>query len=289
MSSLLFVPAVDARKVERACALPVRGVILDLEDGVSASAKPAARANVARFAAQLQAAGQKAIVRINAVDSPEWLADIAVAVAARIDTIVVPKCEGARALAAMDEALASAEDAYAVVSGTTRLIVQVETARGLAHLDEILASSARATSATLGLADLCADLGVDWDDAVRGDPPLFVDERLRLAIASRAASLEPPWDSVFLRIDDGDGFERDARLGRRLGCQGKLIIHPAQIGPVTEAYRMPELDRARAERIVSAYEEAAARGIGALRVDGLMVDAPVVARARALLEPRDGA
>jgi len=91
-----------------------------------------------------------------------------------------------------------------------------------------------------------------------------------------------------MNIGDGAGFADDVRLGRRVGCQGKLVVHPSQIEPVNAAYRIGDDELKRAQRIVESFERAVERGSGALTVDGMLVDEPVVARARAVLATAEG-
>jgi citrate lyase subunit beta/citryl-CoA lyase len=221
-------------------------------------------------------------VRINALSSAWWEADARAAVAAGATTLLVPKADDPAALAALDGVLAEAERAAGIAAGSTRLVALVETALGVMLMRDVL-SAPRVDAATLGLADLAVDLGTSWDDALLETPALFLNERTQLSLVSRALRREPPYDAVWLAISEEAGFAGDVALGRRLGCQGKFVIHPRQIDPVNAAYAVSEEERARAQAIVDAYDAAARAGKGALMLDGMLVDEPVVVQARAIL------
>lgn len=283
MSSLLFVPAGETRKFEKACTLPCRAIVVDLEDAVSADAKEDARGSLAGFAIDAKQRRRELIVRMNGVQTSLWEEDVRAIVKSGPRTILVPKCEDPAQIRLLDDALAAEERHRGLAAGTTKLILLVESARGLARMESLLSASPRIVSATIGMVDLCTDLAMTWEQAMCETPPLFLEERMRLSILSRAADLERPWDTVYLAIDRPEAFREDARLGRRLGCQGKFVIHPAQIPIVQEIYRVSDAEIARAKRIVEEFEVALRAGRGAVSVDGMLVDEPVVVRARALL------
>jgi citrate lyase subunit beta/citryl-CoA lyase len=283
MSSLLFVPAGETRKFHKACTLACRAIVVDLEDAVSAEAKEEARGSLAGFAIDAKQRRRELIVRMNGVHTSLWEEDVRAIVKAGPRTILVPKCEDPAQIQVLDDALADEERRLGLAAGTTKLILLLESARGLARMERLLSASPRIVSATIGMVDLCTDLGISWEGTMYESPPLFVEERLRLSILSRAANLERPWDTVYLAIDRPEAFREDVRLGRRLGCQGKFVIHPTQIPIVDETYRVSEAEIARAKRIVEEFEVALRAGRGAVSVDGMFVDEPVVVRARALL------
>ena len=286
MFSLLFVPALDAHKLGKALGLACRGIILDLEDSIAEPRKDEARrAAVGHLQALHGHVGTKAIyVRINGYETPHWREDLQQLVPLQPKGLMVPKVESIDALREMDELISDVERRNGTPAGATRLALILETALGVSRMDQILGASNRVCWASLGMADLTRDLGISWESSMGAAPEMFLSERLHLAIASRAAGREAPWDSVYMRLNDPAGLVRDTEVGVRLGYQGKAIIHPSQIEPVNQAYGLFEQEVERARRIVAAYRLAQQEGLGAIEVDGALVDRPVVQRAEELLQ-----
>ncbi len=278
MFASLFVPATDGRKIRKAATLAVREIVLDLEDGVAASAKDDARMALAAAAAQLRAANRDVCVRINALTTPHWRDDLAAALDAGVLRLVVPKLESLHDYEALDSVLDARDPARRV-----HYSVLFETAAAVAAMDRLIVHTPRLRGISLGLADLCADLGTSWQAACAQSPPLFLSAREQLALLARANGLERPWDAVWLDIADGDGLKADAQIGRRLGYGGKSAIHPSQVAIINAVYAPTADELARAGRIVAAFDRASADGIGAVKVDGLMIDEPVVRDARRTL------
>lgn len=277
MSALLYVPCGEARKLHRACDLDVQGVILDLEDAIAVDRKADAREQLGVSVEALLASGRVPYVRINAITTEFWKDDVAAAIEAGVERILVPKVESVETLRKLDRF---------VEKRATELLrygVLIESAAALLRLEKLARASERIEHLELGLADICADLGVTWEAAVGTAPPLFVEWRTRLAVVSHAYGLTAPWDAVWLRIGDDDGLRADALIGRRLGCAGKAAIHPSQVAIINEVYAPTPNEIEHARAIVEAYEEAYARNSGATSRGGLMIDAPVVAAARKVL------
>ncbi|HEY6934890.1 MAG TPA: aldolase/citrate lyase family protein, partial [Marmoricola sp.] len=147
----------------------------------------------------------------------------------------------------------------------------VETARGVLRCDE-LADADGVVRLAFGALDLAADLGTD-------DPGTLAQVRTQLLIASRAAGLAGPVDSVTTEVTDGEVAGRDAAAARAVGMRGKLCVHPRQVGPVSAAFAPTAEEVTWARRVLEAVADG---GVGV--VDGQMVDAPVLARARRILE-----
>jgi citrate lyase subunit beta/citryl-CoA lyase len=278
MSSLLYVPCGDARKLHKACDLPVHGVILDLEDAIAVDRKTDAREQLAVSVEALMAAGRVPYVRINAVATEFWRDDLAAVVEAGVEHIFVPKVESVEELRKLDRFLQKRR------APNLRYGLLIESAAALLRLEKLARGSERIRHLGIGMADICADLGVTWEAACGTAPPLFNEWRTRLTFVSHAFGLDPPWDVVWLRIGDDDGLRADALIGRRLGCAGKTAIHPSQIAIINDIYAPTATEIERAMAIVEAYQVALADGAGAVQRDGLMIDAPVVAAARKVIE-----
>jgi citrate lyase subunit beta / citryl-CoA lyase len=278
MSSLLYVPCGDARKLHRACDLPVHGVILDLEDAIAFDRKADAREQLGVCVEALIASGRVPYLRINAIATEFWKDDVAAALDAGVEFLFVPKIESTEELRKLDRFIQKQR------APSLRYGLLIESAAALLRLEKLARGSDRIAHLGIGFADVCADLGLTWESAIGTQPTLFTEWRTRLAIVSHAFGLEPPWDSAWLRIGDDEGMRADTLIGRRLGCVGKTAIHPSQIAIINDVYAPTPSEIEHAKAIVEAYEEASSDGTGATAREGLMIDAPVVAAARKLLE-----
>jgi len=280
--SFLFAPGDHARRVEKALQLGADAVILDLEDAVAVSAKPAARGAV--VAALARPRSCRAHVRVNAFDTPFCFGDIDAVVGARLDGIVLPKLEDPGQLLAVDWMLGALEAARGLSVGAIDLMPIVETARGLVGLRALATAAAalpsgRVRRLAFGAGDYTTDLGLTW--TLEEEELLPV--RSEIVLASRAAGLEPPVDTVFTALREAEAFARSCHRGAALGFQGRMCIHPDQVPVANAAYTPPEAEVARARRVVAAFAEAEAQGLASIQVDGAFVDYPIVQRAQRIL------
>jgi citrate lyase beta subunit len=269
--SLLFVPADRERFYEKARELDVDAVIVDLEDGVTPEARPAARA-LARE--RLPTFGKPAWVRVNAVGSDDLVADLdALAGADALAGLVVPKVDGPQQVTTLDALLGPAD---------TPVIAMIESALGVVQAFPIATVSQRVVSLCFGGArggDLHADLGSGWSI----DGPELLHARQQVLLAARAAGMAWPLDGVFSDVRDTDAFRRDTELSRRLGYRGRPVIHPAQAPIANEAYAPTREELEGARLVIEAVDAAAAEGRGTAMVDGRMVDQAMARQAEALL------
>ncbi|WP_417728518.1 HpcH/HpaI aldolase/citrate lyase family protein [Roseovarius sp.] len=249
----LFVPASRANLFAKAAAAAPDAVILDLEDAVAEADKDAARDALDR-----RFTDRPVIVRINPVGTPWHEADLRAVTHLQPDAVMIPKSEDLAQLAKIGAGL----DGIA-------LLPLVETARGLAQARQ-LAALPGVRRLVFGSVDYCADLAMTHDRA------LLLPARSELVLASRIAGIAAPIDGVTTTLDDTDLLVEDALHARAIGMAGKLCIHPAQVAPVRQAFCPAETEIAWARRVLAA-------GDGAVRIAGEMVDAPVLAKARAIL------
>jgi citrate lyase subunit beta/citryl-CoA lyase len=284
--SFLFAPANVPRRVEKALTLDADAVILDLEDSVAPADKPGARKSVAD--ALRGPRKVRGYVRINAPSTPFCFRDLVETLHGRVDGVVVPKIESAADLHAIDWLMANLEREQGIAEGSIDLMPIVETAAGVQRVDRIIQARNlrpykgpwRVKRVAFGAGDFGNDVGL----TPTLDEPELADARARLVLASRAAGLENPVDSPWFHFKEAEAFRRSLERSRRGGFQGRLCVHPDQIGPVNEAYLPSVEEVSRAERIVAAFEAAEAKGSAAIQVDGQMIDYPIVHRARAVLE-----
>ncbi len=277
MRSLLFAPGNHARRVEKALSLPADGVILDLEDAVAVSEKPATRAKVvAAFGAPRQG---KLYVRVNAL-STEWcFADLVAIVHAGLDGIVLPKTESADELKSADWVIGSLEQERGLRRGAIDLIPIIETAKGIQALPSICGAGSRARTLAFGAGDFTLDLGMVWSR----DESELLPHRAACVVASRAAGMEPPLDTVWADLRDAEGFAQSARRAAALGFQGKMCIHPDQVAVTNAAFTPDDATVAQARRVIAAFDEAEKQGLASIQLDGQFIDYPIVQRARQVL------
>ena len=277
MRSLLFAPANHVRRVEKALGLAADGVILDLEDAVAISEKAASRQPVAAALAMPRIG--KLYVRVNAI-STEWsYGDVDAVVRHGLDGIVLPKVEDPRELYAVGWLIANLERDRGLLVGTIDLIPIIETAIGISNLRQICRSGTRVRRLAFGAGDFTLDMDMVWSRAESELLPY----RAACVLESRAAGLEPPIDTVWADLRDHEGFLASARHAAQLGFQGKMCIHPNQIPDANAAFTPDEAAVAQARRIVQAFDQAEAKGLASIQLEGQFIDYPIVQRARRLL------
>lgn len=278
--SLLFVPATSPDKAEKALASAADGVIVDLEDAVAVAEKPRARESAAVLLKDRRPT--QVYLRVNALTTPFCFDDLAAAASATLDGIILPKAETASELATVDWVLAQWESKLGKPVGSMAVLPILETARGIAAAAAIAQASTRVRQLMFGAVDFALDLDVDITD----ETGAIAHARFAVALASRQAGLAAPIDSVFTGIRDLDGLRAASNRARAMGFGGKACIHPAQIATINEVFSPSETELARAREIVAAFDAAEAAGAAAVSVGGVMVDYPVVEKARRVLATR---
>jgi citrate lyase beta subunit len=281
--SLLFVPAHVKKMLDKALELSLDAAILDLEDAVPPAQKTAARDGAREYVGQRP--GQ-AFVRINPLSTraPFTIAcgaeDLAAVVTGGLRGVVFPKVETVQDLLAVDETILKAERRAGLTEGQIELYSIVETARGVLEAPAIArAELRRPHRLCFGAGDFTRDIGVEWS---REERESFTARSL-IVLASRAAGLPAPIDSVFVDLSDPDGLAASTREAKQLGFRGKLVIHPSQVSIVNAVFTPTVEEVGWARRVIEALAAAEREGLGAFVVDGRMVDYPIVERARDIL------
>jgi citrate lyase subunit beta/citryl-CoA lyase len=275
--SFLFAPGNHARRVEKALTLPADAVILDLEDAVAISEKPATRDLV--VAAYQQPRHGKLYVRVNAYTTEWCFADIVSVVRAGLDGIILPKVESADQLRSADWMITNLERERGLPVGGIDLVPIIETALGIRDIGAIAASGSRTKRMAFGAGDYTLDLGMVWSR----DEAELLPARSAVVMASRAAGIEPPFDTVWADLRDPEGFARSAAHAAALGFQGKMCIHPDQIAVANAAFSPSAEQLTWARRVIAAFEEAEAKGLASIQLDGQFIDYPIVQRARQIV------
>jgi citrate lyase subunit beta/citryl-CoA lyase len=266
----------------KAIAIGASAVCLDLEDAVATSEKAAARAVVAQTLLDPSVEGANAHVRINGVDTAFCDDDLTALgpLLPRLSGILVPMVESADQVRHVAARLDALEAEHGVDAGAVRLIAIAETAKGVLAAPDVASSTPRLRTLLLGPADLAHDLGIE----LTADGYELFHVRSQLVLAARAAGLEGPIDGPFLGLKDDEGTRTSAQWAKRLGYQGKMVLHPQQLPVVAEVFAPSADEITWAQTVVAAFAEHEAKGISAFKLeDGTFVDYPVVHRAQSIL------
>jgi len=290
LRSLMFVPGHSPRMVQRAlgvgefAASQLDVAILDLEDGVPPDEKDRARAAVAAaLGFPSDGEGPARYVRVNRDPGPRD-ADLAAVLRPGLHGIVAPKVDHPDEVASLARDLDEREDAAGIARGSIPVIASIESARGLLAAHEVAASTERVIALLFGAEDFARDLSLPTEREAEAAELVYARSAVVVAaVAARKHALDGIWPDV----TDADGFRRDALQGRRLGFAGKSLIHPGQIDVCNEIFSPSPAEVSYARRVVDAFEEAQAKGRGAVALDGKLLDPPIVERARQTLALRD--
>jgi len=264
-SNFLFVPGTRPERFSKALDSGANAVVLDLEDAVPEEDKEVAR-NAIRIAWPNFSDEQKnrLVIRTNSPGTKFYAADLIMAQELNVSCILIPKSESVDQI-----------NGAALILPNTAIIPMIETALGLDNLREI-ANSNQVIRLALGNLDLQADLGMVCDP----DETELQTARYQIVLASRLAQIAPPIDGVTPSTDDAARISNDAQRAKRMGFGAKLCIHPKQVGLVKAAFMPSDEDLAWAQRVVDA--DKTSKG-GAIKLDGRMIDRPVVLLAQRTL------
>ena len=281
--SFLFTPANHARRVEKVFEVGADAVILDLEDVVAISEKPAARQCVVEAFSARPQSGTRHYVRVNSIDTPYCEEDIKATVGPWLDGIVLPKVESRSCLNQLERLLAAAETEQGMAVGTLDLMPIIETAAGVESARKIATADSRIKRMAFGGGDYTLDLNYEWN----ADEAVLAYARAKLSHASRLGDLEPPIDTVVLQIKDDARFLQSARYGKQFGFGGKLCIHPSQIPLAHDVFTPSQDEIAHARAVVAAFEAAEAEGSASIQLDGYFIDYPIVYKSQRILALAD--
>ena len=259
----LFVPGDRPERFDKALASGADAIVLDLEDAVAPDAKERARDHVGRWLAAHADAAARVVVRVNDAASQWHAGDLDLVRAAAIGRVMLPKAEASESI----------DSVVAALSPHGSVLALIETAAGIANVDRI-ARTAGVQRLVFGTIDFAVDLDLSGDE--RG----LIAPSAAIALASRCAGIASPVAGVTAAIDDEARLIADVAFARAFGFGAKLCIHPRQVDVVRRAMEPTAEELAWARKVLAAAENAR----GAVRVEGKMVDRPVLLRARALLD-----
>jgi citrate lyase subunit beta/citryl-CoA lyase len=271
--SVLYMPGSNARALEKARSLAADALILDLEDAVAPDAKDVARSQVCDAVAARGFGKREVIVRVNALATPWGEADIAAAIAARPDAILVPKVSTAHDLEQIERRMGGSDIA---------LWAMIETPLAILNIAALGGAGGRLACFVMGTNDLIKELrGQHTPDRAN------LSAALGLSVAAARAYGLAAIDGVFNDIQDADGFAQSCRQARSFGFDGKTLIHPSQVEPCNTVFAPSAEEVAAARQVIAAFDLPGNKGKGAIKLDGRMVEllhAEIARRTVALAE-----
>jgi citrate lyase subunit beta/citryl-CoA lyase len=285
LRSWMFVPGNRQRMIEKSLGVAVDAIMMDIEDGVAPAEKDSARQQIAacldQVAARMKTEEQlrtpARYVRINAVGHDRSRDDLAMVVRAGLEGLVVPKVETPDQIKSVAQVLDRREPEVGLARGSVRLLCALESPKGLFNAYAIATASPRVIGLLFGAEDFSRELSLPLRR--EGEARDLIFARSSLVTAAACAHVQSV-DGVWPDLQDTEGLKVFALQSRRLGFSGMSLIHPAQIEIVNGAFTptADEIDYAR--RVLKAFDEARARGEGAVAFGGQLLDLPIVDRAR---------
>jgi len=281
MRSKLFVPGSRPELFAKAAASAADALSFDLEDAVATDRKAEARAAVGAFLrSRLTDDGKLVVVRSNGLSSNLFEDDLKVIVGSGLDVLNLPMVESGEEVREAARVLARLEQA-AGVERPIGILANIETPKGLRFAAEIATADPRVIGLQIGYADLFEPCGIN-----RSDPGALNYVRMAIRLAAAEAKV-PAYDGAYAVVAKPERYREECEEARNLGFAGKSCIHPTQVPLANECFMPRKAEIEKAQRILSAAEEAAAKGVGAFVVDGQMIDEPFLISARAIVALAD--
>lgn len=268
-------PVTADRFVNGAARRGADAIILDLEDAVAGSEKERARSLVPEAARKVSAGGADVVVRLNR-PLRMIVRDLEAVIGPGVQAVVLPKVKSAQHIQLVVEIIDELEAERGMAIGTTKMLAMVETCDAFFRIHEIAKASLRLVALYLAAEDFAPGIFPEAEG-------LFMPKQM-CVFAARAAGIMPlGFVGTVAEYSDLEGFRETVRRSRRLGFVGAFVIHPSQVPILNEEFRPSAAEVDHATRVVAAYDKALAEGVGAVTVDGKMIDVPVVERAKLLL------
>lgn len=277
MRSLLFVPADDAKKQQKALNSAADAVILDLEDSVAPNNKAKARDVLRTFLTALDS-DKKIIVRINALDTEFWQEDLELALAFAPDYILLPKARNGDDVKTVNKLI----HAHQKASQKTQIIALVtEVPEAMFKMDSFKDSGDRLSALTWGAEDLSAEIGAQTNKDEDGNYFAVYQLARSLCLLGAAHANVAAIDSVYTDFKNAEGLRRETERAKLEGFTGKMLIHPNQIDIVNEVFTPSDAEIEHAKQVIAAIENSTTGGVAQL--DGKMIDMPHYRRALNLI------
>ena len=277
--SMLFVPGSNAAMISNTFIYKPDSIMFDLEDAVALKEKDSARILVAHALQHPLYQEIETVVRVNPLDSEFGLNDLNAVVRAGVDVVRMPKTETAQDVVDMDLAITEIEKACGREVGSTKMLAAIESPLGITQANQIATASKRLIGIALGAEDYVRNLKTERSP--EGIELLFA--RCSILQAARAAGIQA-FDTVYSNANNEEGFLKEAALIKQLGFDGKSLVNPRQIELLHNLFAPTQKDVDQADKIIAAAEEAERNGLGVVSLNGKMIDAPIIDRARLVLE-----
>lgn len=278
--SMLFVPGDNAAMLSTSFVYKPDSIMFDLEDAVSPREKDSARLLVFQALQHPAYHDVETVVRVNSLDSEFGLKDLEVAVRGGADVVRLPKTENAQAIGELETHVLRIEQACGRPVGDTKIMAAIESASGVVNAVSIATASPRMIAIALAGFDYLVDMRTKRSNGWQ--PELFY-ARAAVLHAARAARIDA-FDVVYGNVSDDAGFLREVKIAKRLGFNGKSLIHPKQVELLHKAYAPTEEEVSHARRVITAAEDAHRKGLGVVSLDGKMIDPPVIEEAEMALQ-----
>lgn len=276
--SMLFIPGANAAMLSTSFVYKPDSVMFDLEDAVSLREKDSARLLVMHALGLPAYDGIEKVVRINPLNTEFGLKDLEACVWAGADVIRLPKTDSPEDLYELEEQITRIEKECGREVGSTGTMAAIESAMGVVNAVEIARCSKRLIGIALAAFDYVMDMQTE-----RGNGTELFYARCAVLHAARVAGIDA-FDVVYSDVNNDAGFLEEVELIRKLGYNGKSLINPRQIELLHNAYAPSQADVEHAHRVLAAAKEAEEKGLGVIALNGKMIDAPIINRARSVLE-----
>jgi len=275
--SWLFVPGSQDKHLKKVKELKADVIIFDLEDSVIKSKKDEARVKVSDAIKKMRT--NVKFVRVNGVHTEFFINDLEELVRPGLTGIVLPKVNKRDDMIIADYMLDQIEMKYLLEPKSLTIVPIIESAQALHNAYDIATSCSRVKCLAFGAEDLMFDMNIKSSNGIE---TLYA--RSKMIEVSKASSIDPPIDQIYPNFSDMEGLKVEAEKGRNLGFQGKLLIHPNQVATINKVFTPTNEEIKEAKEVIEKYYQAIDEGFGVSKVNGKMIDAPIVEKAKRILE-----
>jgi citrate lyase subunit beta/citryl-CoA lyase len=286
LRSMLYVPSNSWRMINNATTEGADAVILDLEDGCPIAEKETGRVFARDSVSMLKEHGLDVFVRVNSMETGLTATDIAYTVVPGLDGIMLAKTDSPEEVRALDTLLKEQEDRKGITPGSVQVIALLETPKGILNIREIIGASQRMVAVGFGAGDFSREMGAGMG-VTKLSPdeyfPMILHARSSIAMAARAAGIQAIDTPYFGLVIDLEGLRRESEKVKLLGFSGKQLTHPRHVEVANDVFSPARADVEYARKVVDAYQEARAKGLGATTLGGKMIDFGSFKRAESLL------
>lgn len=276
---MLYIPGNNPAMLLHGGVYGADSLLLDLEDAVALNQKDAARILVRNMIKTVDYGDTEVCVRVNHLDTPFGLQDLQEIIPLQPDALRYPKTETIEDLERLLSIIEDIENKHGLPHDKMTIHIMIETALGVQNVFDIAKYSKRVDAITIGGQDLTADMNIKQSKNNSG-----IDLARKMIVMAAKANKIDAIDTVYVDIDDDDGLKKETEFIKEIGFSGKAVINPRQIDIIHDVFTPTEQEIRKAYRIIKEFNKNTAAGIGVFAIDGKMIDAPVVTRARYVLE-----